>query len=99
MSGGNRKDVLWYLTKGNLKMVLTDGLLFVVCSCMEFPWDASIILESMDSEENCERKKRQRKENQTSIPNISQFQGIFETLRLTHSTILIKSRLRIHFLL
>lgn len=85
-------------------MVLTDGLLFVVCdtsSCMEFPWDASIILESMDSEEHCERKKKkkQRKENQMSIPNISQFQGIFETLGLTHSTILIKSRLRIHFLL
>ena len=52
--------------KGNLKTVLTDALLFVVCdtsSCiiLEFPWDASIILESMDSEENYERKNKRKK--------------------------------------
>lgn len=71
-------------------MVLTDALLFVICDTssyiiLEFPWDASILLESMDYEETCERKK-ERRENQMSIPNISQFQGIFETLRLMHST-------------
>ena len=51
-------------------MVLTDGLLFVVCdtsSCMEFPWDASIILESMDSEEHCERKEKTEKRK----PNVN----------------------------
>lgn len=58
-------------------MVLTDELLFVDCDTssyiiLEFPWEARSILESMDSEETCERR-RERKENQVPIPNISQF--------------------------
>ena len=66
VSEGIRKDVLWYLTKGNSKMVLMDELLFVDCDTssyiiLEFPWEARSILESRDSEETCERKKEREK--------------------------------------
>ena len=46
--------------------MLTDALLFVICDTssyiiLEFLWDASILLQSMDSEETCERKKEREK--------------------------------------
>lgn len=48
------KNVLWYIMKGNSKMVVPNDLLFVYCNTnsyitLEFSWGVSNTLEFMDS--------------------------------------------------